>query len=130
MRKIIPLLAIILVLMGCQKIDYNPEKMFFYPSAFTPNGDFLNDFWCPLGGFISDGTLAPINSHRADTNTYVLKILNNKNKVLYETTKINPGWDGTYKGDTCPEDFYYYRFTYKSLEGKKFRDAGMLELLR
>jgi len=130
MKKTIYILVIILIFMGCQKIDYNPESLFYYPSAFTPNGDFLNDTWQPVGGFIYMETIADTNNPKVNTNTYLLKILNKNNKVLYETTAIYPGWNGIYKGDTCPEDFYYFRVSYESLSGKKYRDAGMLELLR
>ncbi|MDD3876362.1 MAG: T9SS type B sorting domain-containing protein [Bacteroidales bacterium] len=127
MRKTIYLLAIILVLIGCQKIDYFPDSLFYYPTCFTPNKDGVNDTWQPSGGLEKDSIYAVPN---VNFDTYLLKILNKNNKVLYEIDAIYPGWDGTYKGDTCPYDFYYYRVSYESLEGKKYSDAGMLELLR
>lgn len=130
MRKTIYLLAIILGFMGCQKIDYFPDSLFYYPTCFTPDKDGLNDTWQPKGGLEGDTIPPDYSVPTVNTDTYLLKILNKNNKVLYETDAIYPGWDGTFKGDTCPADFYYYRVSYESLDGKKYRDAGMLELLR
>ena len=123
-------LSMLLIICCCKKNDYGPYSLFFYPSCFTPNGDGLNDCWFPVGGQDHGNTINGAYDNRVNYDTYKLKVLNQKNKVLFETDSINKGWDGTYKGDSCPPDYYYYNVTYESLLGKKYRDAGMFELLR
>lgn len=115
---------------GCEKEDNNPLSPFFYPEAFTPNGDGLNDYWGPLGVFSPD-----IDTNYAwlvgfNINTFDMKIRDKKGRQLFNSKDYNSRWDGTYRSDTCAADFYYYLVRYESLEGVKYRDEGVFELIR
>lgn len=119
-----------LLLMACEKEDSYPLTPFFYPEAFTPNGDFLNDDWGPIGVFSTD-----IDTNYAwlvgfNHDTYEMKIRSKNGRQLFYSEDINLRWDGTYKSDTCAAGFYYYLVRYESLEGVKYKDEGVLELIR
>lgn len=73
---------------------------FYLPNAFTPNGDGLNDSFrvMPRYDYV---------------NKYHLSIYNRWGQRVYETTDINKGWDGTYKGSPCMLGAYIYRIVYE-----------------
>jgi gliding motility-associated-like protein len=73
---------------------------FYLPNAFTPNGDGLNDSFgvIPRYDYISK---------------YHLSIYNRWGQRIYETTDINKGWDGTYKGSPCMLGAYVYHIVYE-----------------
>jgi gliding motility-associated-like protein len=57
---------------------------FYVPTAFTPNGDGLNDQFRPLG----------VGIERLD----YFRVFNRYGQLMFETNEVNRGWDGTYKG--------------------------------
>lgn len=66
------------------------------PSAFSPNGDGINDVFIPW--FPDDGF-----------ENYKLVIFSRNGQKLYESHVTSVGWDGTYQGELCPEGVYIYR---------------------
>lgn len=68
-----------------------PSSISFYiPNAFTPDGDGVNDIFAPS-----------VVGHKS-IDMYVY---NRRGDVISN----NPdGWDGKYKGNTCPEGVYLY----------------------
>ncbi|MBU3714140.1 MAG: gliding motility-associated C-terminal domain-containing protein, partial [Ferruginibacter sp.] len=75
--------------LGCYDLDSVNIKVlkgptFYMPNAFTPNGDGLNDVFRP--------TAVGIDKIR------YFRIYNRYGNLLFETTQIGKGWDGTYKG--------------------------------
>lgn len=73
--------------MGCidstrMFVEVKPVYTFFLPNSFTPNGDGKNDVYKPYGtGW--------------DIDTYSMKVFDRWGEVLFSTTDINVGWDGT-----------------------------------
>ena len=57
---------------------------FYVPSAFTPNGDGLNDIFRPT----------PVGIHKLD----FFRVYNRYGELVYETSEIGKGWNGIYKG--------------------------------
>ncbi len=57
---------------------------FYVPSAFTPNGDGLNDIFRPT----------PVGIHKLD----YFRVYNRYGELVYETSEIGKGWNGIYKG--------------------------------
>ncbi|MEO6669725.1 MAG: T9SS type B sorting domain-containing protein [Ferruginibacter sp.] len=57
---------------------------FYVPSAFTPNGDGLNDVFKPT----------PIGIASLE----FFRVYNRYGELVYETHDIGKGWDGTYRG--------------------------------
>jgi len=84
---------------------------FYIPDAFTPNGDGLNDI------FTAEG---------ADITTFDMKIFDRWGELIFESTDINKGWDGTLKGNPVMNDVYVYVVEYTNIcTGKhKVRSIG------
>jgi gliding motility-associated-like protein len=90
--------------------------IFSFPSAFTPNGDGLND----LIGVV--GTL------KYYTN-FSLSIYNRWGQRVFYTEDIYAGWDGIFNGTKQDLGTYFYMIYY-SLEGKKHMMKGDFQLIR
>ncbi len=91
------------------------EPNLFYPTAFTPNGDNLNDEFKVFGQFIS---------------SIEMKIFNRWGEQLYGSSDINLGWDGTYKGNDMPEGTYAFVADITDFSGREFTRSGSVVLLR
>lgn len=69
----------------------------FIPSAFTPNGDGMNDYFRP--GFIRDHDIR---------NFSVFNRWGQKVYGIYSRQQLGNGWDGFYNGKRCDVGTYYY----------------------
>ncbi|MBC5992118.1 T9SS type B sorting domain-containing protein [Pontibacter cellulosilyticus] len=87
----------------------------FIPSAFTPNGDGLNDVLEIKGKFI---------------DSYTLKVYNSLGSVVFQSTGAATNWDGTYQGKPLPVGAYAYEITVKTEFGTTKRRTGTITLLR
>ena len=72
----------------------------YLPSGFTPNGDGLNDIFkgsshCPIA-------------------EYHLVIYNRWGKSIFESSKINEGWNGILNGQLAETGAYVYKVSYKN----------------
>jgi gliding motility-associated-like protein len=72
----------------------------FMPDAFTPNGDLRNDVYKIIerGGGVILGEF---------------RIYNRYGQVVFSTSDINKGWDGTFKGKDQNSDTYFYILQYQ-----------------
>ncbi|MBE0647105.1 MAG: gliding motility-associated C-terminal domain-containing protein [Bacteroidales bacterium] len=95
-------------------LDECPIK-FWIPTAFTPNGDGLNDTFHPVGTEITG---------------YSMKIFNRWGEMIFETRTIEPGWDGTCHGEPCKADTYVYLIHYKTASGEYSQVKGNISLIR
>lgn len=86
----------------------------FVPTAFTPNGDGLNDYW-------RVPSIDPLLEAEAT-------IYNRWGKIVYRVKQQAISWDGTYRGTPQPAGLYtwYIRFNTKDFEPMK----GVLTLIR
>jgi gliding motility-associated-like protein len=75
------------------------------PSAFTPNGDGLNDF------------LNPLNAYKADN--LVFKVYNRYGNIVFATTDWTRKWDGKINGILQPTGTYVWYLTYTDRDTKK-----------
>lgn len=85
------------------------------PSAFSPNGDGINDTFVPMGLFV---------------DTFQMLIYNRWGEVLYQTNKIKDGWDGTLDGQPVPDGVYTYRIAFSDSLGQEFVKLGTVILVR
>ena len=90
-------------------------KVTHFPNVFTPNGDGNNDFYNVETEHISD---------------FRLTVIDQDNKVVFETIDPNGSWDGTVAGDRAKEGMYAAIVTGKQQNGKSFRDIQLFELKR
>ncbi|PRY12304.1 gliding motility-associated-like protein [Pontibacter ummariensis] len=91
------------------------ELQLFIPSAFTPNGDGLNDILEVKGRLYL---------------SYVIRIYNNLGNVVYEGTEATAAWDGTFKGQKLPAGAYAYEVIAETSFGATKRRTGTITLLR
>jgi len=91
------------------------EATFFVPTAFTPNGDGLNDTFFVRG-------ISVENIH--------VRIYNRWGQLIFETTDLYKGWDGSYKGKACPIGAYSCLVTGKRKGGKFINTSFTISLLR
>lgn len=87
----------------------------FYPTAFTPNGDGLNDDFIVFGQYV---------------NGFKMNIFNRWGELIYSTNDINVGWDGTLNGKVMPEGTYVFKADLVDFAGRTFNQSGAVLLLR
>ena len=85
------------------------------PSAFTPNGDGVNDIFQVRGFGITKMTL---------------RVYNRQGLMVFESRSQNIGWDGTYKGVPQPMDAYAWTLDVEYFTGEKVRKKGDVTLIR
>lgn len=98
-----------------QKICVTDNDAFELPTAFSPNGDGINDLF-------RFETAAVSNSHLAIFTRWGEKVFDSKN--------YKDGWDGTFKEEPCPEGIYIYYFTFKAKKTANKMIKGTLFLKR
>lgn len=92
------------------------QETFFVPTAFTPDGDGLNEFFSPKGRGIAD---------------YELTIFDRWGQVLYRTKSLKLGWNGKDRfGNDVPPGIYAYRVDLEWFTGKKYTTLGSISLVK
>jgi len=97
------------------KIEVARQPQLVFPTAFTPNGDELNDFFTPEYLFIK---------------TYTMQIYNRWGELLFLTEDPEVGWDGFFNGSIVPADSYTYLCNAEDFRGLKISRSGILVLLK
>jgi gliding motility-associated-like protein len=87
----------------------------FYPTAFTPNGDNLNDIFNVFGQYIV---------------TFEMDIFNRWGELVYTTSELEQGWDGYYKGNLMPEGTYTFIAEITDRAGRTIKKSGSVLLLK
>lgn len=92
------------------------ECAIFAPSAFSPNGDGLNDIFHVklLDGFTK----------------FRLAVYGRWGDVVYETNDPLSGWDGTRKGVYLPAGTYTWSVTYTDSKNQLIKQQGNLLMIR
>ncbi len=87
------------------------------PTAFTPNGDGLNDYLYPLNGY--------------KTTDLEFKVFNRLGQLVFETRNWTNKWDGTFKGNPQPTGTYVWILSYTDIDTKqKYNYKGTSLLMR
>ncbi|MEM6642740.1 MAG: gliding motility-associated C-terminal domain-containing protein [Bacteroidota bacterium] len=90
------------------------EFVVYVPSAFTPNGDQINDRLQFFG---------------IPTGTATIKIFSRGGQNIYTTTDPVSGWDGRIDGDLAQQGTYLYEIVLETQSGNKLRQRGTFVLL-
>jgi gliding motility-associated-like protein len=107
---------------GCSDTTYRllqvvPNCYIAVPSAFTPNGDGLNDY------------LYPLNAYTAINLEF--RVYNRYGQLVFETENWTQKWDGTFKGLKQPSGTYVWSLNYTdNASGKKISLKGTTVLIR
>jgi len=84
------------------------------PTAFTPNGDGLNDDF----GAVAKGV-----------EEYKLVIYNRFGDVVFTSTDIESKWDGKIQGTAAPSGAYVYQVYAEGQEGSNVNRSGKVTLI-
>jgi gliding motility-associated-like protein len=87
----------------------------FVPNAFSPNNDNVNDILYVRGH--------PISSIE-------FRVFNRWGEKVFESSDVNNGWDGTYKGKLLDPDVYDYYLLVECSGGLKNQLNGNITLVR
>jgi len=91
------------------------QARIFVPTAFTPDGDGLND------EFI----------YKADLLTSVIfTIYNRWGELIFSTDELDKGWDGTYNALVSPSGIYLFKLEVEDELGNAFTRTGSFRLMR
>jgi gliding motility-associated-like protein len=85
------------------------------PSGFSPNGDGNNDFLFVYGGPYKE---------------LLFTVYNNWGEKLFETTDLNIGWDGRFKGAEQPLGVYVWTVRVVTYDDQEITDKGDVTLIR
>ena len=82
------------------------ENEIWFPNAFSPDGDNVNDVFRPRA---------------FNLGNYTMFVFNKWGQLLFETDIPGEGWDGNFRGKRCPDDVYVYtaRFSFADSAGPK-----------
>ena len=83
-----------------------------FPSAFTPNGDNMNETYGPV--------------YYGPVDDYQFHIYNRWGQLVFETTDPTKGWDGNYKGKFQPQDIYTYFATFSAYGKGRAREGSFM----
>ncbi|WP_448518216.1 T9SS type B sorting domain-containing protein [Rhodoflexus sp.] len=87
------------------------EATLTFPTAFSPNGDGLNDTFGVQARFV---------------NRFVLQIFNRWGELVYFSENPNDRWDGNFKGTTVPTGTYALVIQAEDNSGRKIERKAML----
>lgn len=85
------------------------------PSAFSPNGDGVNDFVRVLGIGIT---------------AIDLKIYNRYGQLVFATTDMEEGWDGTMNGEELNQGVFVYTLEFDLIDGSSGKKSGNITLVK
>lgn len=88
----------------------------FFPNAFTPNSDELNELFMPRGVI--------------NTESYKFTIYNRWGELVYESSEPYKGWDGRYMEQDSPQDVYTYLLQIQDYKGNPKVYRGTFTLIR
>ncbi len=95
-------------------VEFIKEANLYYPTAFSPNGDALNDGFRVSGQFI--GKIS-------------MKVFDRWGALVFATEKNEP-WDGSRDGKAMPPSTYVWKVEITDLAGRTFNKEGMVALIR
>lgn len=106
---------------GCVASDsltifvFNPEQL-FVPTAFSPNGDGVNDVFAVFPG-------------KSVANVAQIKIFDRWGNQVFSANS-NLGWDGNFNGKIAPNGVYVWLITIEFIDGTTKQLSGDVTLIR
>jgi gliding motility-associated-like protein len=106
---------------GCSLSDtvtvfVRPLEVLDIPTAFSPNGDGMND-----GFELLDNDIASVE---------YFQIYNRWGELVFQTNDVDAVWDGTYKGKPQDNGTYVWVLRATGLLGQVFEQRGTVTLVR
>lgn len=92
------------------------QSSIYVPSAFSPNGDGINDVLRPIGvGY---------------RNINYFRVYNRWGQSVFYSTRWGAGWDGQYQGKNADIGTYFWMLSIKDRFGKDVKMTGDATLIR
>ena len=95
---------------NCKNIDV------FIPTAFSPNGDGINDCFMMRA--------------KAKFNEFQMLVFNRYGEKIFESNSQADCWNGTFKNASCSADVYAYSINFKCVDGSIFSRKGNVTLFK
>ncbi len=108
---------------GCVDTAYGIVEVrdiytFYAPTAFSPDGDGINEVFRLTG-------------HGIDEETFNLKIYDRWGEIVFETNDIHLGWDGRIKnGQIAPVGTYTWVARFKDVQKIMHEEYGKVNIIR
>lgn len=105
---------------GCRdsvskKFWYRTEPTIYYPTAFSPNGDGVNDYFRIPG---------------LNIRNLLVLIYDRWGNLVFTSTETGFAWDGSAGGNPVVDGIYIVRVTGDGLHGQPFEYNGTITLIR
>lgn len=116
-----PVILTVTDLHGCEATAvefFEPPMSLFIPTAFTPDGDGLNDVFKAEGHHVAD---------------FHLWIFDKGGNLVFESTDLGSGWNGEgaiYSGASAGDNIFPYRYVARTWSGEVREGHGSVTLLR
>jgi gliding motility-associated-like protein len=104
-----------------RKIRIDPDITVFIPTAFRPGSTV------DCGGDECNRVFRVVANGQLSIEVFVY---NRWGQLVWKTNTPNDSWDGTSKGELCPQEVYVYQVNATSFSGKQYRYSGSITLLR
>jgi len=91
------------------------NDLIYVPNAFTPNGDGKNDV---------------VHVHSESIQSMTFYIYDQWGELIFTSSNMQNGWDGTYKGTKEPAGAYVYFVQAIMIDGQKLTKKGTITLIR
>lgn len=111
---------------GCSAVDsvlvkVNKNRAIYFPNAFSPNNDGINDFFFPQS--------------KNDQEVLFLRIFDRWGNLLFEqdhfsTNDRSRGWDGSTRGKTLNPGVFVYLATIRYLDSVEMAFSGDITLVK
>lgn len=104
-------------------IEVNEARDISLPTAFSPNGDGINDLFTVLGSSLNV------------KNIEEFRIFNRWGNLLFTSNNFQPnstqnGWDGTHNGNPAPIGVYVFTATVRFIDEQVLNYSGSVTIVR
>ena len=97
------------------EVKVYPKLNTHFPTAFSPNGDGLNDTFGVFGEGVGD---------------YKMIVSNRYGEIVFESESVDDMWDGTFRGETVPNGTYAYEAVLEGYEKGRSYKQGFVMITR
>lgn len=101
----------------CNTLNIIPNTTLYFPNAFTPNKDGINDEFAPIGRL-------------ENLTKFEINIFDRWGKLIFSSQDPFQYWDGTNRGSTLPNGVYQYKGTAESIDQININFSGSVVLLK
>ncbi|MDA9261965.1 gliding motility-associated C-terminal domain-containing protein [Flavobacteriales bacterium] len=91
------------------------DQIYFIPDIFSPNGDGVNDIL-----FVRSSEVEELN----------FRVFDRWGKMVFESSSVDQGWDGTFKGKNLEAGVYFYYVYMKLVSGEELNEKGDVTIKR